>query len=304
MLRTRIPGFVDVIDITDPKEIRQALSDPGIDRQFDGRWPLKNGLLLRKLLHSLSIDGKRFPTMRPRGDENRAMNQELLWLKLNDRAQALTTEHRDVRELARWVQGIGSEVEIGILTQQAVGRLFVESYKSDDVSWRAALTLNQAPQAKGWTAISPWHRRRVRDAKDLLASKVDGDLAAVHGTGVALHNLVKGFHRMRELFGQLSTRSHITKDIASEECLYAPVVILRQAVAEGTEPACPYQKNTILLLKLREAQASSGAKDLVFLEKGWSRCPAEKWVPALLATVWECALAMSEPPSSTPYKPA
>ena len=27
-------------------------------------------------------------------------------------------------------------------------------------------------------------------------------------------------------------------------------------------------------------------RDLVFLSQSWSRCPAEKWVPALLEGVW------------------
>lgn len=286
MKRTHVAGLVDVIKVEEPAEIRAVLSNRQLDRRFSGRWPLMNGLLVSKIIGALSLGGRRFPTLRARDDQERSARQDALWAQLNARAASLTFGHADVAALARWVQGTGTDTEIGVLTQQAVGRLFSESYSADVTSWEAALTLNQAPQAKGLNALLPRHKRSVRAAKELLASKVSGDLAGVHGTGIALHNLVKGFHRMRELYQDLSRRREWNADRAAQECLFAPVVVLRQATGDGEQAGCPYGKNAVFLLELRKAQARGCAMDMVFLEDAWSRCPAEKWVPALLKSVW------------------
>jgi hypothetical protein len=215
---------------------------------------------------------------------------------LNDRAASLTATNPDVQLLAHWLHGLGNDSELGILTQQAVGRLFVASYTADSASWEAALILNAAPNAKGIAAFSPRFKRRVKMAKQMLADKVNGDLAGLHGTGVALHNLVKGFHRMRLLYSDISRRSEWTHEAIGKECLFAPTVVLRQATAASEQSECPYHKNTVFLLELGSAQRHSDAKDMVFLNETWSRCPAEKWVPALLEAVWKCACDIGAEP--------
>jgi hypothetical protein len=37
---------------------------------------------------------------------------------------------------------------------------------------------------------------------------------------------------------------------------------------------------------LGSASKGGANRDLIFLSQSWSRCPAEKWVPALLEGVW------------------
>ncbi|MGB9195930.1 MAG: hypothetical protein WCB53_03295 [Terriglobales bacterium] len=247
MKRTRFPGLIDVARVSDPAEIRDLLRDNQVDRRFDASWPLLNGLLLRRLIRVLSFQKKRFPTFRPRDDRDRSSRQDALWTKLNDRAAALTTANSDVQSLARWVQGLGKEEEVGVLIQQAVGRLFVESYSADSESWAAARILAGALQAKGIATFFPNNIAKVRNAKKLLAVKVDGDLAGVHATGVALHNLVRGLQRMRLLYGDITQRSKLTPEAASKECLFAPALVLRQATGSGKQTGCPYDKNTVFL---------------------------------------------------------
>lgn len=294
MKRTRFLGLIDVVKVDDPGEIRDLLGDNQVDRRFDAKWPLLNGLLLRRVLRTLSFQKKRFPTLLPRDNHERALRQDALWAKLNDRAAALTSADSDVQALARWVQGLGDNEEIGILTQNAIGRLFIESYSADLASWSAARTLGTAPQVKGFAALSPRYIAKLKNAKKLLASKVNGDLAGIHATGVAIHNLVKGFQHMRLLYGDTSRRSKWTAEEIAKECLIAPALVLRQATGSGKRSGCPYDKNTIFLLELESAHKKSNATDLIFLESTWSRCPAEAWVPALLRTVWECATSVRE----------
>ena len=120
--------------------------------------------------------------------------------------------------------------------------------------------------------------------------KVDGDLAGIHGTGVAIHNLVKGFHHMRSLYGDLARRSSSASKGIADECLFAPTAVIRQATAEGNASGCPYSTGTVFVLGLEAARDKAGARDLVFLDDMWSRCPAEMWVPALFEAVWECVI--------------
>ena len=165
----------------------------------------------------------------------------------------------------------------------------METYTSDSESWKAARLLASAPQAKGLSKFSPRFRRKVVRAKELLAAKVNGDLAGVHGTGVAIHNVVKGFHRMRQLYRDITVRKQASADAIVAECLSAPAMVLRQATENGSAPGCPYRKGAIFLLELAAAQTKANAMDMVFLERAWSRCPADRWVPALFQSVWKSA---------------
>jgi hypothetical protein len=292
--RTRFRGLVDVVRVEDSDEIRNLLADNQLDRRFDVSWPLLNGLLLRRLLRALSFRKRRFPTLLPREDHNRSLQQNALWKKLNDRAATLTSSDSDVQSLARWVRNSSSEQELGILTQQAIGRLFIESYSADLASWSAAQILGAAPQVKGIAAFSPRHIVKLANAKKLLALKVKGDLAGIHATGVAVHNLAKGFAHMRLLYGDISQRSKWTPEAISQECLFAPAMVLRQATGSGKQSGCSYDKDTIFLLELESSHKQSGATDLVFLNAMWSRCLAETLVPALLRTVWSSVNTVSE----------
>ena len=40
------------------------------------------------------------------------------------------------------------------------------------------------------------------------------------------------------------------------------------------------------MLGLAEASKHENEEDMIFMAGTWSRCPAEKWVPALLEGIW------------------
>jgi len=119
---------------------------------------------------------------------------------------------------------------------------------------------------------------------------VDGDLAGVHAVSVAIHNLVKGMHRMRALFLDPSLGDKLTPEAAGRRCLFAPGAVLRQPTSSGTVAGCPYSPQTVVLLELEKARETSGDASMIFLSPTWSRCPADRWVPALLEGVWRRAV--------------
>jgi len=58
-----------------------------------------------------------------------------------------------------------------------------------------------------------------------------------------------------------------------------------------------YQLKQQKILGLGSASKGAGNRDLVFLSQSWSRCPAEKWVPALLEGVWTRVLVTLQEPA-------
>jgi len=287
MKANRIPGLLNVIETSDVNEIRAVNERPEIDRQFSSRLPLLNGLLLSNLLATLSDRGKRFPTMQPRPSASRAHDQKTLWDQLSAKASSFREGPLELESVAVWLKGIGEDQEVGILLQELVGRAFELSYKASEESWAAAVTMADAIRTKNPLKLLGWKiSGRIRSARNTLAAKVAGDRAAIHGTGIAIHNLVAALKAMKALYNDIGLRESLSPAGATYRSLAAPATVLRQATAAGSICGCPFKRGTLFVLKLSEAFKRSGDDGMVFQRKTWSQCPAEQWVPALLEGIW------------------
>src|SRR6202789_4521886 len=294
MKTKRIPGLIDVIEVSDLSEIKAANQQREIDRQFTSKLPLLNGLLLSNVLGALSYREQRFPTMLPKQDVVRAHNQDALWNRLNAKASSLRDGPVELESIALWLQGTGEDQAVGILLQELIGRIFDSSYKATPESWAAAVTLDAAIRMKNPLKRLRWKiTGRIRNARSVLAAKVAGDRAAIHGTGIAIHNLVTALRSMQALYHDIGLRKSLSPEQAASRSLAAPAGVLRQATAAGSVSGCPFRKGTLFILKLSEAYKRSGDEGVVFQRDSWNQCPAEKWVPALLAGIWVRAVSLS-----------
>jgi hypothetical protein len=294
MKRTYFPGITDVVVVTDPIEIRTVSNESTFDRDFAGHVPIRNWRRLRKMLRIFSVNGRLFPTMLPRTNPSRAAAQDELWSRLNSKAEEVKHGPAELEPLAEWVRGTGTSEQLGLLVQQSVGRLFVDSFTATDQSWAAACVVLEAASSSHVLKMLAWRiSGRLERAKTLLASMVNGDLAAVNGISVALHHIVDGLHKMRQLAANPTLRPAMTTDTAVDECLFAPTTVVRQARASGEVGGCPFKRGSLFILELGSSSKGAANRDLVFLSQSWSRCPAEKWVPALLEGVWTRVLATS-----------
>jgi hypothetical protein len=292
MKPTHFPGIIDIVDVTDPAEIRTISNDSRFDRDFIKHGPVRNLLRLKKMLRIFSLDGRLFPTMLPRTNPSRAAAQDELWSRLSVKADEVKDGPAQLEPLAEWVRGIGTAEKLNLLVQQCIGRLFVETFTATDESWDAARTVLEAASSSNVLKMLGWRiSGRLERAKALLASMVNGDLSALNGISVALHHIVDGLHRMRQLGADPALRSSITIDAAVDECLFAPTTVVRQAKTSGEVGGCPFKRGSLFILELGSASKGAANRDLVFLSQSWSRCPAEKWVPALLEGVWRRVLA-------------
>jgi hypothetical protein len=119
-----------------------------------------------------------------------------------------------------------------------------------------------------------------------LSEKVDHDPSGVHGTGVAVHNLVAGSSHMRALWADLGARRRHSPEAAAAQCLVAPQQVVQQPTKSRASLAGEFSDATLILLQLDSANARSPSAATAFMSKNWARCPAHAWVPALLAAVW------------------
>jgi hypothetical protein len=286
----------DIEVINDPTLIRDIANDPNFDRDFDQPTAASNRTRLQKMLWVFSVNGGRFPTMCPRTDAKRAAAQDELWAKLDTIAQEIKSGPDELEPLAQWVRGTWAADRIGPLVQQSVGRLFVTDFVSTEESWAAARMILEASGSTDRMKMLWWRMSgKLERAKKLLSSMVGGDLSAVNGIGVALHHIVDGLQRMRELASETGTRAKWTPEAVVDECLFAPGSVVRLAKADGMVGGCPFKKGKLFILSLGSATKGKTNRDLVFLNRNWSRCPAESWVPALLEGVWRRAVLLNRP---------
>jgi len=217
----------------------------------------------------------------------RAAAQDELWSRLNVKADEVKHGPAQLEPLAEWVRGIGTAEKLGLLVQQSIGRLFVETFTATEESVAAASMVLEAASSSNVPRMLWWRIScRLERAKTLLASMVNGDLAGVIAIIAAPQLIVDGLHKMRQLAADPALRSSTTTDAAVDECLFAPPTVVRQAKTSGEVGGCPFRRGSLFILELGSASKGAANRDLVFLSQSWSRCPAEKWVPALLEGVW------------------
>jgi len=264
MKRTYFPGITDVVIVRDPAEIRTISNEATFDRDFAGHVPTRNWQRLRRMLRIFSVNSRLFPTMLPRTNPARAAAQDELWSRLNTNADEVKHGPATLEPLAEWVRGTGPAEQIGLLVQQSVGRLFVETFTATDESWAAACIVLEAASSSNVLKMLGWRiSGRLERAKELLASMVNGDLAAVNGISVALHHIVDGLHKMRQLAANPTLRSSMTTEAAVDECLFAPSTVVRQAKTSGEVGGCPFKRGSLFILGL--GSASKGAANIFVL---------------------------------------
>jgi hypothetical protein len=244
------------------------------------------------MLRIFSLNGRLFEILLPRTGPSRAAAQDRLWSRLNVKAGEVKHGPAELEPLAEWVRGIGTAEKLDLLVLQSIGRLFLETFTATEESLAAAHMVLEAASSSNVVKMLVWRvSGSLERAKTLLASMVNGDLVGVIAMITGRQLIVDGLQKMRLLAADPALRSSMTADAAADECLFSPATVVRQAKTSGEVAGCPFRKGSLFILGLRSASKDAANRDIVFLSQSWSRCPAEKWVPALLEGVWTRALA-------------
>lgn len=287
MSRTvRVPGVLDLLIADEPEAVRALADDPRLDRTYGRAGPPANRLVARRVRDVLCFDGVPLPPVAPRDTPGRAAARDALEARL---AMAATGPP-ELDLLAAHVRGGRDLPPLGPLMQQAIGRLFAPTYAATEETWQAALFLDRAVHARNPLRHLLWRLgARIEVARSRLASACGDDRAALHATGIAVHNLVAAIGRMQALAAEPGVLARTAPDRAAAIALVAPGDVLREATAHGTTAHGTFRRGTLVLLRLEAARARTLSQDLAFLAGSWSRCPAHRWVPDFLAAVWRRA---------------
>src|SRR5262249_2921324 len=146
-------------------------------------------------------------------------NQAALHQRL-DPAKGPLWDDATLGRLVAAVRGTAGAETIGPAAQQAGGRLFNQNYVGDAESFQAPKALDDAVHSVDLIRLFNLHLMgQLRRSRRLLTERVGGDLAGVHGTGVAIHNIVRGLEHMRELWRKAPRPA---TDEAVRASLFAP----------------------------------------------------------------------------------
>lgn len=289
----RIPFLIDLVRTGNPVEIRTFAQDQRLDRYFTGDGPLLNRMLTRKIRAVLAVDSVALPSAAPRGNAERAGSQAKQKAQLDALARGAFDDD-SITSVAKAVCGHKDASILDHAVQQAVGRLFVTDYCATRESWAAAQLLEKAVHNMNPLAAIVWGiTGQITHAQRLLAEKVGGNRAGVHATGIAVHNLVRGFATMRRLLTAADPGGAPDKVVA--RCLMAPESVLREAVAGTPAGTDAIRPGTLVVFELNAAQQHDNSPEVVFLAGSWSQCPAAAWVPAFISTVWQRVLQLQTP---------
>ncbi|ANI89698.1 hypothetical protein A9P82_10595 [Arachidicoccus ginsenosidimutans] len=278
--------FKDVIIVDNAATIRALDDDENIDRRFELHNFL-NRFKIKRSLKNLSYNGTRFPHMLPKQDAARIQRHTKLWDLFNAKAAAMAEGTDELEPVAQWIRNENQDLEPGIFAQQIIGQFFNPAFQATLKTWEAALIFHEDAVTANLLKWLWWQlAAKANRAKKCLAEATGNDIIAMHGIGIAVHNLTASLHKLKELYSTENGKNILPEE-AVDLSLSAPPVVLRQSLVEGAIAGCPYSKFTLFLFKLKDANQHNDAKDLIFMSNAWSRCPAEKWIPAVISGIWK-----------------
>jgi len=283
-----IPGLLRIVLVGTPDEIAEANDAVGVDRPLSGRGGLVNRMIARKLCPFTGAHGESWPAFASRLDPLRAKGQRDLEQRLSDADELLARIAAEVAELGKFVRGRNSAKPLGVLVQQAIGRLFFADYAATEDSYRAAVV------ASGWLSAGPlkslYLRRsgRLRAALDQLMELARGDIFCAHGTALALHNIVESVEAMRKLARSGNALKELSPAEIATRTLRAPPRVVREARDAGSIADVRHGARALIVMAVDSAR-KRGPDSGAFFAGHWNQCPAHAFVPKLLAEIWRVA---------------
>jgi hypothetical protein len=286
-LRVRLLPLLDVVVVSDPKQIEELNQHPAVTRKIETGRGFLHRFVANRLLGDLSFHGKLLPVFLPREDPERARRQKHLDNQLEDLRGAPGPESA---EIAGYVSGIKDALEIGVQVQQWCGKLFLAHYRATRESYEAGKLI------AGWASAPPW--RTVFDklsgkldrAKDLLSEAAEGDPHIIHATAIGMENITKTVRNLRRAAYD-PEKQKLSPDDILRECLAAPPAVLRTCTEQVTVPFLkdPLDSRSLIVFLVAKAYQSSGDLDVAFLGDQWSACPARRVIPEMLRSAWHTA---------------
>lgn len=285
-----IPGLVRIVVVWKPDELTGINEARHMTRSMSGRGGLLNRAIAARLAVFRSPKGDIWPAFRDRPDQLRAAHQTELERTLSDVELLLERIGPEIAELGSYVVGITSKSNMGVMVQQAVGRLFFADYTATRETYCAARTLEAWMSA--WPLRAFWLRRSgaLEVALDRITTSSRGNMACAHATTIAMDNIVRSVDAMRKIARNGGQLSAIEPETALVRTLRAPPRVLREAQDGDCIGTIRLPSRALILMMLDHARQQRRADPgIAFFAGAWNQCPAHRIVPALLKAVWQAA---------------
>ena len=284
-----IPGIIRLVVVKTPAELVAVNDASTVQRSLSGRGGLANRLIAARLAVFRTADGDIWPAFRDRLDPLRVANQKELEAALSNVGALLQRIDPEIAELGRYVSDGAAPRNVGVIVQQAVGRLFFADYAASEESYEAARTLQTWSTA--WPLRAYWIRRSgaLQASLDRIIALSRGNMACAHATAIAMKNIVTSIELMRELASQGDNLARIEPQDALVHSLRAPTQVLREARDGVRAGPVRLPARSLVLLAVECAHRQHPVPSFAFFASAWNRCPAHSIVPALLMNVWQAA---------------
>lgn len=284
--RLRIPALLDLMLTDNPATITRAVSDPRLDRDFNGSGPLVNRIIFRRIRRVLRAEKGPVAGVARRDDLDRVRRQDDLQHTLAAILEQGGPAPEQSAALAAWLRSEGNASVPAQVVQEAIGRIFRKDFVSTPETWRAACIVDAAPRNFNPVRRIRWlFAGEPERSRRLLSDSVDGDPAAMHAVAIAVHTLVRSLQVMRDLWRDPNCRS-MSPEVAAFRALRAPRSVVRRWSARAATPEGDVGPGTMVVFDLDSAIRRQPGDRLAFMASTWSECPARQWTMALLRSVW------------------
>jgi hypothetical protein len=293
-MRLKLLGWVDLLVVSDAEQIRWLNAHPDVVRPPDARGSWLAALVNRKTLVDLKFPSGVLPVFIPRSDAARKKRQAELRTALDQPELAAQPASE---WLGAYVASVGAganadEAALGVVIQQWCGRLVSPNYAASRDTYAAGATVASWPSQPPWRTLGPGVKRRLEQARRVVADAAGQDVHVIHATSIGMSNIVRSVLALRALAAREGVQSRSSED-AMRRCVAPPPVLVRGCAQELRAPflKSALDQRTLIVFRLAQAYAKSGDLDIAFLDDTWSACPASHVVPALLKAVWAAASA-------------
>jgi len=295
-----IPYLVRLAIVSDPDELLRVNDAAVVARPLSGLGGLFNRSVAARLAVFRTPAGDIWPAFRDRHDPLRAAHQAMLEATLSDIEPLLQRIAPEIAQLGSYVGGgrahrSAEDRSLGVVVQQAVGRLFFAEYAASEASYDAARTLQTWLSA--WPLRACWIRRSgaLKASLARIEAASCGNMACAHATAIAMENIVRSIELMRKLARQGDNLAKLEPQDALIRTLRAPPRLAREARDGDFVGLIRLRSRTLIVLALDNARRQRASDlGLPFFAGAWNQCPAHGLVPALLSKVWQAARTRAE----------
>lgn len=295
MARIKIPWLIDVVTVSDARDVQALGTHPSLERNLERTGPLFNRLLLGRILSTFQVDEQPLPAFRARSDENRQVLQEDLRRELTVIVDNQAIDNELLKPAAEFVAGRGDRDE----AMEHVCRLLALTFDPQGVAsagglWRDAQIISAAVRPFSVRGFFYRLTGQHHAARGRILKAVAGKPNGLHAIAITTANIAETLEKLRTRYVAVAAGDRSMHAGLASLWLHvrtAPETLFRRPKATMSLPVTGdlVTTNTLILLRARKGQRAEPPIGYAFMAQGWSSCPAAGFVQQMCWQIWQIA---------------